>query len=151
MKPGGKGKNPSEAEVAAMQAQAQAQIAGMLVGLVKGLSSAPLSPESVQTTALAVLRQQEALGRVIDDAIEPGARASHGEWGVKIIHRASGAEGVIRVPKDFAACQSIEQMLHHATVVALVTNPTPRVLLFAHGLDLEFFQAPTAPKIEIAR
>ena len=96
--------------------------------------------------------QQEALGAVIDDATHPDKRKAHPEWGVKLKHRKTGAEGVIRVPKDFGACTSIEQALHHATVTALLTNPTPRVLLFAHGFDVEFFQAPAStpqPKITL--
>lgn len=133
-----------------MQAEAQTQIAAMLVGLVSSLSTAAPPPQQIQNVAIGVLRQQEALGAVIEDAADPKKRAANPEWGVKLRHRATGAEGVIRVPKDFAACKTMEQVLHHATIVALITNPSPRALLFAHGFDLDFFQAPASqpqPKI----
>jgi hypothetical protein len=134
-----------------MQAEAQNAVVQMLVGMVSALSTAAPPPGKVAEIALAALRQQEALGAVIEDATNPEKRKAHPEWGVKLKHRATGAEGVLRVPKDFAACRTMEQTLHHATVVALITNPAPRALLFAHGFDLEFFQAPASgPKLVLA-
>lgn len=127
-----------------MQAQAQQEVAAMLAAMVAAFSSAAPPADQLMATALATLTQQEALGQVVDDATHPDKRKAHPEWGVKLKHRATGAQGVIRVPKDFGACTTIEQALHHATVTALLTNPTPRVLLFAHGFDVEFFQAPAS-------
>lgn len=149
---GAQGSGPSEEELTAMQAQAQQEVAAMLAGLVSAFSSAAPPASDLVATAVATLHQQEALGAVIDDATHPDKRKAHPEWGVKLKHRVTGAQGVIRIPKDFAACKTIEQALHHATVVALLTNPTPRALLFAHGFDVEFFQASASapqPKITL--
>lgn len=120
----------------------------MLAGLVAGLSSKVTTPQSVAEPALLALGQQEGLGRVLDDAVTPATREAHPEWGVKVRDRQTGEVGVLRIPKDFGACTTLEQRLHHATVLALATNPTPRVLLAAHGIELEFFQAgSSSPKI----
>lgn len=143
---------PTEEELTALQAQAQQEVAAMLAGMVEAFSSAAPPAAQLVSTAVATLHQQEALGQVIDDATHPDKRKAHPEWGVKLKHRQTGAQGVIRVPKDFGACKTIEEALHHATIVALLTNPTPRVLLFAHGFDVEFFQAPAStpqPKITL--
>jgi hypothetical protein len=124
---------------------AQLQVAGMITGLVAALSSTAPAPEVIQKIAVRALVEQEALGRVLEDAADPVKRAAHPEWGVKVAHTASGAEGVIRVPKDLSHCTSIDQIMHHAMIVALVTNPTPRALLLAHGFTVEFFQAVATP------
>lgn len=138
---------PSEAE---MQAMAQQHVVDMLVAMMSGLSTAvPRMPQaSVQQTAAAVFAQQEALGVVLEDAADPARRAAHPFWGVKITHRVSGAQGVTKVPKDFAACSTLEEVGHYALVLGLVSNPTVRALLSLHGLEVTFFQADAdKPKI----
>jgi hypothetical protein len=145
--PSGNGQ-PSPEDMAKMQQEAQHAVVQMLVGMITSLSTAAPPPQKIAEVALATLHQQEALGAVIEDAADPKKRAAHPEWGLKLKHRKTGAQGVIRVPKDLAACKTLEETLHYATIVALITNPAPRALLFAHDFDLEFFQAPASgPRI----
>lgn len=144
----GSGKAPTEAE---LQAMAQQHVVDMLVAMISGLSTAVgrMPQERVLEVCGAVFRQQEALGQVLEDAVDPAKRAAHGDWGVKITHRVSGSVGMTKIPKDFAMCKTLEQVSHYALVLGLVSNPTVRALLTLHGLEVTFFQAKAddGPKI----
>lgn len=136
---------PPDADVEAAKA-AMDMIGGLLVAYAPHLDM-----KTAHGIAAGVLNQQEALGQVLADGAEPTKRQSHPTWGFKL-HVASrpGAFGVVECPKDVGQAKSLDDILHHATVIAMVTSPTARAVLAAHGYHLEFFQGtgkPAAPEI----
>lgn len=122
------------------EAAALAQVANVIAQMVFALGG-PVDRDKLLNAARSALAQQEPLGAVIGDATDPQLRAKHPEWGVRLRNKATGEEGVIRVPKDFAACTRLDEVSHYITLLGLLTNPAPRALLHAHGFELEFFQA----------
>ena len=132
-------------DVQAAQAAVQ-MISGML------LAFAPtLKPEQAQGICAAILQQQDQLGQVINDAVDPAARTAHPKWGFRLHNRGGAAPepmGQVTTPKVFAECASISEVLHYATIIALITSPTARAVLAAYGYDLEFVQG-GAPKPQI--
>lgn len=122
------------------QAAAMAQVANVIAQMVVSLGGT-VAQDKLMHAVRSSLAQQEPLGAVIGDATDPKLRAKHPEWGVKLRNKATGEEGIIRVPKDFAACERLDEVMHYVTLMGLLTNPAPRALLHAHGYELEFFQA----------
>ncbi len=108
-----------------------------------------LKPEQAQGIAAACISQQEALGKVLMDGAEPTSRTEHPYWGFKLhVAARPGNFGVVQCPKDLSQAKTLDEVLHHATVIAMVTSPTARAVLAAHGYNLEFFQGkPPGPEI----
>jgi hypothetical protein len=126
--------------MAQLQQQMDAQGVAMLSPVLAAYAPF-LSPERVQEIALQCVRQQQQLGQVIEDGANPQSRTPYPIWGLKL-RGGQGGEGVSKCPKDLGQAKSLDQALHHATVIALVTSPVARAVLLAHGFTLEFFQAP---------
>ena len=116
-----------------------------------------LSPEQALGLMQQVLMQQDGLMPVLQDAVEN--RKMHPLWGYRLFRRSPDGKreelAGVAVPKDAreAARRGLDQLVHHANVLAMVTSPTSRALLAAYGLELEFFQGgeqPNKPKIHLA-
>lgn len=119
----------------------------MVASIAQGFAP-KLPPQQLLQLSAEVMQQQEALGRVIEDAHDEGRRASHPIWGFKLRHQGEHIAGV-RVPKDPAGL-SPEQAVHHALVIALVTSPAARTVLAAHGYAVEFFQAKSDTQVSLS-
>jgi len=127
---------PNAAEQAAME-QAILQGADMVGMMLAGFVNIP--PESLKALAINSVRHQQALGAVLEDAVVPEKRAANPYWG--FILRQQGVEvGRVMVPKDLNACKDAASVMHHATVVMLVSTPIGRALMQAVGIEIEFFQ-----------
>ena len=111
---------------------------GMLVSFAPGLSD-----DEARGVVAAILHQQEQLGQVINDAVDPKVKLEHPRWGFRLHNRAGKVPeqmGQQICPKEFMECASLAEVLHFATTVALLTSPASRAVLAAYGYDLEFVQ-----------
>lgn len=141
--------DPNDPNVQAAQAALQ-MIGGMLIAFAPRLDQA-----KAQGICAAILQQQDALGQVINDAVDPNAQAAHPKWGFRLHNRSGQVPepmGQTICPKVFDECQSLSEVLHFATTVALLTSPTARAVLAAYGYDIEFVQGgKPKPQIHLAK
>lgn len=139
---------PVPDDVQAAQAAVQ-MIGGMLVAFAPTLSQ-----EQATGICAAILQQQDQLGQVINDAVDPAPRDAHPKWGFRLHNRGGAVAqkmGQVTTPKVFTECKDINEVLHYATIIALITSPTARAVLAAYGYDLEFVQGGTPkPQIHLA-
>lgn len=139
---------PVDPGVQAAQA-AMEMIGGMLVAFAPRLTE-----EQARGICALILQQQDQLGQVINDAVDPTARDAHPIWGLRLHNRGGDVPqkmGQITCPKIFDDCASLDEIMHYATVVALVTSPTARAVLAAYGYDIEFLQGGKAkPQLHLA-
>lgn len=138
-KPNGESLPPEMLEA---QAQAQQHVVEMMTAMLSGLSTRAPAVDVLLHLAEQAFVQQHALGVVLEDAVEPTKREANPYWGVKITQRASGAYAVVRVPKDFGRCKTLDEVGQYIMVLTLALDSLPRALLAAHGFELGFFQAP---------
>jgi hypothetical protein len=137
----------------------QAEIAHAAVQMTAGVVAAfapHLTQQQAVQIAASVLEQQEALGQVMADAIEDEPRAKHPSWGCKLHNRAGKVpepSGIIRTPKAMGECETLSEVMHYVTIIALLTSPTARGVLAAYGYDIEFLQGgkPRSPLIQPGR
>lgn len=137
----------NDPQVQAAEAALQ-MIGGMLVAFAPTLDE-----PKARGICAAILQQQDQLGQVINDAVDPQARAANPRWGLRL-HNAGGSVpqkmGQIVTPKAFGECQSLDEVMHYATIVALLTSPTARAILAAYGYSIEFVQGGAAkPRIHM--
>ena len=132
-----------------LQRQAAEAAVEALGAIVAGFAPHTLEDEArLRGLCSAVLMQQEAIGVVISDACDPAVRKQYPFWGFTLRNvggRVEQAAGKVSVPKTFQELRSLDEVLHYATIVALVTSPAARAILAAHGYDIEFGQRADTP------
>lgn len=130
-------------EAAQVQAMAQEQAVGGMMQLLLGLAP-HVAPATMDGIIRAVLRQQAHadFGRVLDDATDPKMRKENPVWGVNLMRRGNAkAVLMLQTQKDPGKLKGPDELMQYATLVGLVTNPTVRALLLAHGYEPHFFQS----------
>jgi hypothetical protein len=114
--------------------------AAQMLGAMLRSFAPHITEEQAFVVAVNAISHGEQLSAVISDAADPQSRVAHPIWGYKLTD-GSGNEGVVQCPKDVRQAQSLQEVMHHAMVIALVTSPPARAVLAAYGYQLEFFQA----------
>ena len=115
--------------------------AGMIAALVKGFAP-HVSDEQAGAVALSSLAVQSGLGVILEDAVDEAKRQAYPYWGYKLVDGESGkTAGMAVCPKDLRHAQSADEIMHHATLIALVTSAPARALLASYGYRLEFVQS----------
>lgn len=144
----------SEAEVAQVRQAAQEQNVGMILMLLQALLP-KVSPATLEGIVRGVVKQQEHedFTKILDDATDPKARASHPIWGVQLFRRKApkGAprELLIKAPKDPSGIKTADEAVQYVTILGLVTNPTARAVLLALGYEPHFVQVSTSPIVTL--
>jgi len=136
------------------EAQAVEAALQMIGGILRAFAPA-LTEEQARGICAAILQQQDQLGQVINDAVDPQVRAQHPTWGFRLHNRGGAVTsklGQVTTSKTFAELASLDEVLHYATIVALLTSPPARAVLAAHGYDLEFVHGGTPkPQLHLAK
>ena len=137
------------AEAPGLDENAQAAIS-MIAGIIQAFVS-EMPEEAVIQVAAGELGQQETLGVVLGDAVDPAKRQSHPFFGFRIRDlRRDEIIAEVKAPKDLAQAKSLNELKHGVDVIAYATSPVARALLRAHGFSVEFFQAKDTPKIALS-
>ncbi len=113
---------------------------GMMAGLISAF--APKTPEqAVVQIAMGELGQQQELGAVLSDAVDPQKRVAHSLFGFKIRSLTTGEiVAGVEAPKDIATCRDLNELKHAVDVIAFATSPAARAVMRAYGYSIEFFQ-----------
>ena len=108
-----------------------------------------LPPEMASTIASQVLLEQQALAKVIEDALPASESAGKFPvWGFRLLSPQEGRAGLVKAPKALHGA-SLGDVIQSISVFALLTSPPARAILYAHGLRLEFLQAPAPTETKI--
>ncbi len=101
-----------------------------------------LPPEMAASIASQVLLEQQALAKVIEDALPASESAGKFPiWGFRLLSPQEGKAGLVKAPKALPGA-NLGDAIQSISVFALLTSPPARAVLYAHGYRLEFLQAP---------
>lgn len=138
----GDGKNgipegPSDEEL--FTAQIVEQFAQSLLPFAPELAQ---RPEDLTKFAMQILHDQQVMAKIINDSVDPQARAANPWWGFYAID-AQGGRMTVKAPKEpRQAALKADQLFAYIAVMGVVSTPLLRAVLSLAGVRLEFFQAP---------
>jgi len=108
-----------------------------------------ITPEMASTIATQVLLEQQALARVIEDALPSSENAKKFPlWGFLLLSPADGKSGLVKATKSLHGT-TLADVIQGVSIFALLTSPPARAVLYAHGFRLEFMQAPAPAEQKI--
>lgn len=104
-------------------------------------------PEELTKFAMQILHDQQVMAKIINDSVDPQARAANPWWGFHAID-AHGGKMTVKAPKEpRAAALKADHLFAYIAVLGIVSTPLLRAVLSLSGVRLEFFQA-KAPEPE---
>lgn len=108
-----------------------------------------ITPEMASTIAAQTLLEQQALAKVIEDALPAAQNAkAYPVWGFRLLSPADGKSGLVKAPKTLHGV-ALGEVIQSISVFALLTSPPARAVLYAYGYRLEFVQAPAPAEQKI--
>lgn len=119
----------------------KATVEAFMMQLVPHAPELAADPAKLEAFCLGVIRDQEVMAHIMDDATSPQKRAEKPWWGYRAVD-ANGGMMTVKAPKDMKeALKDPKDLFAFISILSVVTTPLARALLSIGGLRLDFFQA----------